>query len=46
VRELYCDSGPNIIATNARLQAPCGFLLYAESVEVAGKTSGPSGGVF
>jgi hypothetical protein len=27
VREVYCDSGPNIIVTNARLQAPCGFLL-------------------
>src|ERR1700728_4509538 len=29
VHQLYCDSGPNIIVTNARLQAPCVFLLRA-----------------
>jgi hypothetical protein len=35
VRELYCVSGPNIIVTNAKLQALCGVLLLCRAKIIA-----------
>jgi hypothetical protein len=44
VRERYCDSGPNIIVTNVKLQAPRGFLRHAANGDLTEQTSGPNGG--
>ena len=35
MRELYCVSGPNIIVTNAKLQALCGVLLLCRAKIIA-----------